>query len=504
MAGAGWGPNKRDAKASEKNPLVSYTWLEIGAPDDLERLAKEIASDYGAVVSLLRRTLNGRVKKVLIEQPYNDKDYRSTFYAFYSKRARPFQSDCVRLHFFGESVEFDESTLHLLLPSAPQGHYFGFMVLRPTLRQTIVRAVLDPNAINHGETLFILCAPHKVHLLGHSLTVLGFPFAQQASDIAVCAQTACWGVLRHYSQRWSSYREYLLQEVTTLGLAGGAGGIRSSRGLSFQEMERILVEAGTYPLRVRQDLGDRGCFQRELFAWLESGFPVVAMLDRQVHAISLIGLTGSALQSSPAPGQLARWSHVSGVVAMDDGRTPYWVAPLDKVLAPAWPRGFALDDVNSVVVPLPEKLTYPCAAVDDLAADFAASPPEHFEELLSKGCAVRYFVTTASALRRFALENQSALPPELYALYMRTELPQFVWIVELSGPQTAPQNHVDYRLVVDATAARYEEFPVFFAHSATRALVVRHDDNRRLEWIDFATPSQALGRMAGDLKTFGP
>ncbi len=161
-----------------------------------------------------------------------------------------------------------------------------------------------------------------------------------------------------------------------------------------------------------------------------------------------------------------------------------------------------LDDVSSFFVPLPERVTYPSAEVDKLAAEFAAAPPDGFDEVLSQGCAVRYFVTTAAALRRFAESNASAFPTELYHLYMQSELSQFVWVVELSGGPAAAVNHVDFRIVVDATASRHESFPVFFAHSAQRALLIHEEDKRRLEWIDFKAPMASMSRMPGDLKTF--
>lgn len=485
--------------------MIKYEWIEVGGPDDYENIAKFISGEFlgGAVIPLLRKVLSGSVKRVLIEHPYIDKDYRSTYYAFYAKRARPFRPDCVRLHLFSDSATFDAVTLDLKLPQGSQGHYYGFIVLRPTRSQTIVRAVIEPAVLIRSESMFVMCAQHKVHLLGHRLTVSGFPWAQQASDIAVCAQTACWGVLRHYSERWPVYREFLLHEVTTLGLSGAVGGLRSERGLTHQEMERVLVAAGSYPLKVHQDVNNRARFQRELFAWLESGFPVVALLDKFGHAISLIGFSGSPLQPVPAPGELSHWAQVSGVIAMDDNRPPYWVAPLDKMKAPARPRGFSLDDVSTFFVPLPERVTYPSAKVDELAAEFAASPPDQFDEIFTKGSAVRYFVTTAAALRQFALKNVSAFPKELYQLYMRTELSQFVWIVELSSAVSAPLNHVDYRLVVDATAARHEQFPVFFAHSDRRALIIHEEDQRRLEWVDFSSVAPALSRMPGDLRAVG-
>lgn len=514
--------------------MIRYSWFEVNDPNDYLQLLNHIEGDVGRflggqapaavrvardmrnryqnapVIAMLQRSLNPRVRKVLVEYPYTDKDYRSTYYAFYAKRAKPYELACLRLHFFGESVTYDPNTLNLSVPSGITGHYLGFMVLRPTSSNTVVRAVIDPDAILKRETYWLTVTRHKVHLLGQKLHVTGYPFAQQAADVAVCAQTACWGLLRHYSERWNIYREMTLYEVSHLGLDGAASGLRSSRGLSEREMERILKAAGTYPLWVRKpdefkdDDHKRAvldAFNRELFGWLESGFPLIAMLDGVKHAISFVGLAGSPLQPAPERGLLTYWGQIDGVVAMDDGADPYTVVPLNADGVPKWPEGLNVDEhVSSFFVPLPEKLTYPSESIDRLATEFVTSPPPGFRKLLTRGCAVRYFVTTASALRRYARQSASALPPELFELYMRTELPQFVWVVELAGPDQAVRNHVEARLIVDATAAPHETFPVFFMHSADRAVLLNREGSGKLKKISFAAPAAALDKMPGDLK----
>jgi hypothetical protein len=341
------------ARTDEGSSLISYRWFEVKEPDDYLQLVRHIDGDVGRflggqapaavrvardmrekyqnapVIAMLQRILNPRVRKVLVEYPYTDKDYRSTYYAFYAKRAKPYEPACLRLHFFGESVTYDPATYNLAFPAGVTGHYLGFMVLRPTSSNTVLRAVIDPDAIRKKETYWLTATEHKLHLLGHKLHVVGYPFAQQAADVAVCAQTACWGVLRHYSERWNSYRELTLYEVSHLGLDGAAGGLRSSRGLSDREMERILKAAGTYPLwvRKRDEFRDDAhksamldSFRRELFGgWLESGFPLIAMLNGVGHAIAIVGLAGSPLQPAPERGKLTYWGQVDGVVAMDDG-----------------------------------------------------------------------------------------------------------------------------------------------------------------------------------------
>src|SRR5205823_3396782 len=77
---------------------------------------------------------------------YIDKDYRSTFYNFYVKKGQQYRGDCVRLHFFDQTVSFDSDKLALSCPdNRLNDHYFGYMVLRPTGIATIGRTVLSPD-----------------------------------------------------------------------------------------------------------------------------------------------------------------------------------------------------------------------------------------------------------------------------------------------------------------------------------------------------------------------
>src|SRR5208283_4422253 len=111
--------------------------------------------------------------------------------------------------FFDEAVLFDDKTLKLsCADNRITDHYFGYMVLRPTGIATIGRTVLSPD-VRSGASRYIISAHHKVHLLGYKLTIQGFPSMDQHVDIAVCAHVACWSVLRHYSENYSVYREFL-------------------------------------------------------------------------------------------------------------------------------------------------------------------------------------------------------------------------------------------------------------------------------------------------------
>src|SRR5437867_12882809 len=112
-----------------------YTWMTLASAADLAKLDQHIDPEYAPkyVAKKLTDGISDAVKGVLIERNYIDKDYRSTYYNFYAKKGQHYRADCVRLHFFDQTVTFDDNALRLGCPdNRLPDHYFGYMVLRPT------------------------------------------------------------------------------------------------------------------------------------------------------------------------------------------------------------------------------------------------------------------------------------------------------------------------------------------------------------------------------------
>ena len=65
-----------------------YVWVPLNTSADLADLEKHISAEYAParVVKKLIDGISDAVKGVLIEKFYVDKDYRSTYYNFYSKK----------------------------------------------------------------------------------------------------------------------------------------------------------------------------------------------------------------------------------------------------------------------------------------------------------------------------------------------------------------------------------------------------------------------------------
>jgi hypothetical protein len=66
--------------------------LKIDNPEDYEGLQESIPESYLStdIVRLFKESLSPAVRSVVVEYPYVDKDYRSTYYQFYAKRHRTY------------------------------------------------------------------------------------------------------------------------------------------------------------------------------------------------------------------------------------------------------------------------------------------------------------------------------------------------------------------------------------------------------------------------------
>lgn len=445
-----------------------YKWISLATSADLAQLPNHITSEYNSdrVAKILSQGISDAVKGVLIEYNYIDKDYRSTYYNFYAKKGQYYRSDSVRLHFFDQTVKFDDANAALVCPDRElNDHYFGYMVLRPTGIATIGRTVLSPD-IRKGAGRFLITADHKVHLLGYKLVIRGFPSMDQHVDISVCAHAACWSILRHYSERYNVHREYLVHEITMMAHEYNPGGLVPSKGLQIAHAERVFQEACTFPIHIARNAttGTQDHpFYRQLIAYVESGFPLFAAMHSRRHAVALVGYEWR----EPVKGHSGlryAWDEVETLAVVDDNYLPYMSIPKSSG------SPYAAEAIDAFIVALPEKVYYPADAVDRLAPALLKLGPA-IGLPATNDTIIRYFITTGSSYRHFAREHASEFDPKLLQYIMTLPYAQFIWVVEFSTEEQWANGRVEARAVIDATASLREPMPLWLFHSRSGALI---------------------------------
>ena len=476
------------SEESQEVAPIGYTWLEIDSKDDYDKLVGilDVEFEPAVIAHELKNNISSEiVSGVLVEHDYIDKDYRSAFYNYYAKMGRPYRQDCVRLHFFAKDVTFSESPPDLQGPDAwLEDHYFGFMVLRPTITATLGRSLLSPR-IRIGACGKAIQSQHKVHLLGYTLSVWGFPSMAQHADIAVCAHVSCWAILRHYSEQYARHRELLMHDITMLAQPFDPGGLTPSLGLNLYEAERIFQAACCYPLMIvrewDEDAGDwvdDDRFFAQMLSYLDSGFPLFVSLqseamDNEGHAIVLAGYEWRDEAEDSREGSSHVWSLVNSLLAVDDNMLPYSTVGIrEDTKSEVDVEHYTAEDFDAFIVPLPDKIFYPAQAVESFSLGTmypiykaVLNLPE--EDTLLQ----RYFITTVSALRRFARENVSQFGDVLADLLMHLKTTQFVWVIEYASQEQWSDRHITARVVLDASASHKDEQPMWLCHNHELAIV---------------------------------
>lgn len=489
--------------------MSDYDWLEITAPDDYDQLVGKVDDEFRPeeIAGQLRHSISTqKVGGLLIEHGYIDKDYRSTFYNFYAKMGRTYRDDCVRLHFFDKDVEFDRTQTDIICPDDRlEDHYFGYIVLRPTLIATLGRSVLSPD-IRVGAHGQAIQAQHRVHLLGYTLPVWGFPSMAQHRDIAVCAHVSCWAILRHYSERFPQHRELLIHDITRLATPFDPGGLTPALGLNIFHAERIFQSAGCFPLIVVKEDEKDDEFYAQLLAYLESGFPLFVVIPRRVHAIVTVGYAWRTTVAKPSGTNSHVWSQIATILAVDDNRLPYDCVNLKPPTSPGGPIHTA-EDFHAFLVPLPEKIFYPADAIERYSKEALYSLSKSILKLPEKDKLLRrYFITTISALRRYARTNQSSVGGGLVNLLMRLNTAQFIWVVEYASDDQWDQGHIAARAIIDATASPQDKMPVWLAHDEQLAIVFDRSSAKITAHVDALNrpASTPLRRMEQNLRPVRP
>ena len=447
--------------------MAFYDWIDLEAPESYDRLIQVLDPEFDpkGIAESLKSQVTDAAKGVLVEHRYVDKDYRSTFYNFYAKKGRQYRTDCVRLHFFDGSVQYDETRTDIACSDGrPQDHYFGYIVLRPTIVATLGRSVLSPD-IRLGARGRAIQSVHHVNLLGHRLPVWGFPSMAQHVDIAVCAHVSCWAILRYYSETFPQHREYLVHDITKLVAPFDPGGLVPSLGFNVLGAERVFQAAGCFPVLVgKGNSSSEAAFFSQLLAYLESGFPLFVAMPSETHAVVIVGHNWKQSAAPPQASSSHVWTQVETLLTVDDNLLPYATVPLRSPGAQAGPPSYSADAIDAFIVALPDKIYYPADAIDALSRRVEGSlarargPGQEPLELR------RYFITTVSRLREHARDHHTNLGDGLVGLLMHLDTAQFVWVVEYCSVAQWQAGHVAARAIVDATASPTDKVPIWLLH----------------------------------------
>lgn len=497
-------------------------------------------SVLGAILDYVKTQLG--CKTAVVENGYICKDFRSEFSALYSKQFAAPSSLAWRLHFFEAELENDQGIINLREDLLG---YCGYVVIRPTKICRVGRSILKAAKHDKNREYFICISKSRIHILGRQFVIEGTPFIQQDSMLMCCAHSAMW-VCTRYMQEAFAYPEVLPHEINESASLSYTTGTRAlpTEGLSNLDILNGFLNLGYSPILFskprREEYDSKIEYEkalkhwhpvRNIYRWVESGFPVVACVPG--HAFAITGHTfypkrwNGKLENEVFENICAVFSDqwVDGFLENDDAAGPYRLLPAEsrdrkrllqtklRSLVPSGEQPYrtALKDIHAYVVPLPSKVYILSEHIEDIVKGLIENR-RGFERLLftqmvagtgnkmarqfmdsmrnkDNPLVFRCYVTESAKYKsRLRSLPNSSIPAMLRYQLTYMQMPRYVWVIEITNAEymskhTHRGRKILGQMLIDATGNKYA-MPALAIHFPGNLFIPRSEpcgDYERIE-----------------------
>jgi hypothetical protein len=395
---------------------------------------------------------------VVVEYPYVDKYYRDTYYNFFSKKHVSHQRDSIRVSFFYNSIHLDDFVDEEKVREI-RNAFLGFITIRPTLSRIIGFSFVSPKILKEKSFVTCLCN-EKVSISGVETSVYGFPFCSQDAESISCAESALLILTDYFSNKFPDYQRLLPSQINDILKSLSTERQLPSMGLTDQYIAFVLKESGFgTKIYTKKSFNDENSYKRLLSIYIESGIPVVLILenkDGDYHAVVAMGREIVEQKTVSKKDLIEHKAHFSDLfdrfLIMNDNCTPYELVDYKNPVEED--KSY---EIYSFIVPLHKKL--------HSAAELCL---QHFSEIMAelsknkkagkaisvirKDCIIRYFLTTSRSYKSYVLKSKD-ISTEFKALFADKSMPKFIWVAEIiSGNKILSQNQIINTVVIlDAT-----------------------------------------------------
>ncbi|WP_439131479.1 hypothetical protein [Polaribacter sp.] len=449
-----------------------------GALSDVSGLIKDIAIEVRNAEFLLaseRIDIFFEINKFKenlfchIEYPYVDYQYRDAFYYYHSSKNSHTEKDCIRISFFNFKYNYDNPYDEL---SKTNG-YLGFLVVRPTNRNSFGRMNLSPEVFNLPP-LELLLMTINATVRGVRLETKVFPTSGQDGELHSCSETSLLSVSKYfakYSEFKSENASYIENEVNKLRFEQTPPG----NGLKQNEISYILKKAGFGVRNYFRSKNNASVFKLAFNDYVESGIPVIVVLSKTIpqsiffnkdnlqgkiknrtqspavsHSLVCIGHKDSTLdefkiktQKVPSGDYKDKMiiNYIDSIkkqrsyVYIDDEYAPYRLGNFENPI-----KDYANNEdseeyyISGFVVPLASRIRMDSVRIRRIYKEHIVSDKKL---LLTKGIIEygkyplinRYLITTSKAIKNFYCTD-SKIGKEFKLIIDSLHLPRFIWLIE--------------------------------------------------------------------------
>ncbi len=434
--------------------------------------------DYESIKEIIS-SIGGEKCNLIIEYPYLEKDYLSTYYSFYSGKYKNYSKYNARVHFFSKNEL-----------------YVGFITLRPGIPgQNIGRSLLTPDFFLE-KNYHILTGDYKFHYLDYEDYVNCFPWMRQETDISVCSHVCLWSIVKYFS-KFPQYADTTMNEIIET-VNNCEGRKIPSMGLEVKQVANVLEAYHLSPLI----LGGIGYDEKNinsLIGYLESGLPIIGFIKNKLHAVVIIGRADitkeldngqidfknkdkfDRLYNDNDKKYIMFSELVDEIIVSDDNFiSPYrkvWQLKAEDIKATVNTQNngnYGFREIEHFIVPLYKKMHYTFSAVqkrlDVLFNSNPAAPKDEKFNFPEKPI-VKIYLSTSNSLKQHMIKHCEC--EELNKIINFMSLPRFIWNIDLCTVEDYKDNNTTCKIIIDSTAFTHETDPWLLIH-----------DDKKIKYFD--------------------
>lgn len=413
--------------------MIEYETIEIHKEEDYDEILKKVPEQFTrhiyarAWLCELKKKIGTKINLLLIEFPYYDSEYLSSYYSFYSKKFRNYGKESCRIHMLKDEK------------------YMGYISLRPTSHHlNFSKSYLDPKLLLQNKA-YLMLSEFSAHIYGIEYRVQAFPWMNQQRDFSMCAHIAAWEILKFYGNEHRGYKDITIGELVEQIKESGDRKLPSN-GLNLQQIADIFRCYQMTPIILRKENDRKQEFYRSILAYVESGIPIVGAINKREHAVAVIGHGKIDLGRLECLNGLIDSSELcTSLIVNDDNQLPYSEVFYSK--NGNKDKGYCIEDLDFAIVPLYNRIHLEYAVLYERVKSYLQND---FSDKYTDAV-IRIYLTSASSLKRKIAEMEE-MQLTLKDIILRLEMPKFIWCVDISSKEEYKIEKVSSKLIIDSTA----------------------------------------------------
>ena len=446
---------------------------------------------------------------LIIESDYVDRQYRDSYYSYFSQKYSNFERNCIRLAFFEGEVKYRDFMADM--PKLKKNLLIGTIVLRPLSVGNIGHSLLNPQKLKING--YVQTCKFKVMICGRKFFIKAFPYLTQDNETMTCAETALFNLIRYYSEKYCEYRILMPSEILKTLEDSSYERVLPSQGVDDPCMAKVLQAGHFHPRLYRYEDEGEGNFEELFYTYVESGIPFILGLPQ--HAVICIGhgpvdfkmdhhklseiITYDIFEDKKVY-YICTGRLVDEYIFMDDNQAPYIMSTIDKLTIRYYENSDMIykdyeeeisgEDIendlgntqlqdqtsyseetipgmkkqfDSLLVPLYKRIFLDASRARSIFDDHFLHNPDFLEKIREAYDDItwganednpfvwRIYLASSNSYKDF--KCKTVLNFDSFQYYSNQPYPRFIWVLEIGTISTFSEQKARVEVLLDATSS---------------------------------------------------